>query len=230
MMPRSFRTAAVSRRRVLALAAGATALAASPLRRSLAKVTPVASPAAGTPIAGASALPPLPMPSTLAADASPQFRAVVEALTAAMQAHQVPGAAIGLLAGDREEHATVGLASLSSLRPVTPETLFQIGSLAKTYTATAIWRLIDEGALALDKPVRTWIPDLTLMDEAVAAKVTIGNLLDHSGGFYGDEGFETGDDDEAIARYVADRLSQLPQVFPLGAFFSYNNAGFTLLG
>ena len=221
MTPSSFRTNSVSRRRLLSLAAGATALAASPLRAATAQVT------AATVAASA---PPKPLPSTLAADASPQFRAVVEALVASMQAHQVPGAAIGLLAGDREEHATVGLASLSSMRPVTPETLFQIGSVSKTYTATVIWRLIDEGALALDRPVRTWIPGLTLMDEGVAAKLTIGNLPDHSAGFYGDEGFDTGDDDEAIARYVADRLPHLPQIFPLGAFFSYNNAGFTLLG
>jgi CubicO group peptidase (beta-lactamase class C family) len=170
------------------------------------------------------------MPSTLAADASPEFRAVVEALVATMQKHQVPGAAIGLLAGDREEHATVGLASLSSLRPVTPETLFQIGSLSKTYTATAIWRLIDEGALTLDAPVRTYIPDLTLMDETAAAEVTVANLLDHSAGFYGDDEFDTGDDDGAIARFVAARFPLLPQLFPAGAFFSYNNAAFTLLG
>jgi CubicO group peptidase (beta-lactamase class C family) len=170
------------------------------------------------------------MPSTLATDASPEFRTVVEALVAAMQEHQVPGAAIGLLAGDREEHATLGLASLSSLRPVTPETLFQIGSLSKTYTATAIWRLIDEGALDLDAPVRTYLPDLTLMDEVVAAEVTAAILLDHSAGFYGDEGFDTGDDDDAIARYVVERLPQLPQLFPVGAFFSYNNTAFTLLG
>ena len=150
---------------------------------------PVPAPATvGTPVAGASTAAPLPLSSTLDADASPQFRTVVEALVAAMQVHQVPGAAIGLLAGDREEHATVGLASLSSLRPVTPETLFQIGSLTKTYTGTAIWRLIDEGVLALDAPVRTYISELRLMDEAAAAEVTVGNLLDHSAGWYGDEG------------------------------------------
>ena len=216
MSPSSFRTESVSRRGVLSLAAGAAASAATPLRRATAQVTPAPSLT--------------PAPSTLAADASPQLRAVVEALVAAMQMHQVPGAAIGLLAGDREEHATVGLASLSSMRPVTPETLFQIGSISKTYTATVIWRLIDRGALALDKPLRTWIPDLTLKDDEVAAKLTIGNLLDHSAGFYGDEGFDTGEDDEAIARYVANRLPRLPQIFPLGAFFSYNNAAFTLLG
>ena len=238
MSPGPFRSSPFSRRRVLSLAAGATALAvAAPARRIAAQVTPVASPVpapatAGTPVAGTAtaAQQPLPMPSTLAADASPEFRAVAEALVAAMQQLQVPGAAIGLLAGDREEHATFGLASLSSLRPVTPETLFQIGSLTKTYTATAIWRLIDEGALALDAPVRTYIPELTLMDEAVAAEVTVANLLDHSAGLYGDEGFDTGDDDGAIARYVAERLPQLPQLFPLGAFFSYNNAAFTAPG
>jgi CubicO group peptidase (beta-lactamase class C family) len=225
----------VSRRRVLSLAAAATAtaVAASPRGRMAAQVTPIASPVgtpatAGTPVAGT--LPSVPMPSTLAADASPAFRTVAEALVAAMQQFQVPGAAIGLLAGEREEHATFGLASLSSLRPVTPETLFQIGSLAKTYTSTAIWRLIDDGALALDAPVRTAIPDLTLLDTDVAATVTVANLLDHSAGWYGDEGFDTGDDDGAIARYVAQRLPQLPQLFPLGAFFSYNNAAFTLLG
>jgi CubicO group peptidase (beta-lactamase class C family) len=169
MTPISFEADSVSRRRVLSLAAGAAALAASPLRRATAQITPAASP--------------IPLPSTLAADASPQFRAVVEALVAAMRTHQGPGAAIGLLAGDREEHATVGLASLSSMRPVTPETLFQIGSISKTYTGTLIWRLIDQGALAVDKPVRTWIPDLTLMDDEVATKLTIANLLDHSAGF-----------------------------------------------
>src|SRR5262249_23693567 len=125
MHPNPFLTSPFSRRRVLSLAASATALAVSgaPLRLA-AQEAPVPSPIAmpppaGTPIAGAAAAPSLPMPSTLAADASPEFRTVVEALIAAMQANQVPGAAIGLLIGDREEHATVGLASLSSVRPVT---------------------------------------------------------------------------------------------------------------
>src|SRR5215207_1664924 len=108
----------VSRRRVLSLTAGAAALAvaAPPIRRSAAQVTPIASPVAapapvGTPVAGPTAAAPLPMPSTLAVDASPAFRIVAEALVAAMQEHQVPGAALGLLVGDRDEHATFGLAS-----------------------------------------------------------------------------------------------------------------------
>ena len=172
----------------------------------------------------------LPLPSTLAADASPQFRAVAEALKDSMRKHRAPGTALGILSADREEHATFGVASLNTLLPAGPNTLFQTGSLTKTYTATTIWRLIDERKLALDAPVRTYIPDLRLQDEATAARVTVGDLLDHSAGWYGDEGIYTGEGDDGIARYVAQRLPQLPQIFPLGKFFSYNNAAFTLLG
>lgn len=158
------------------------------------------------------------------------FRAVADALTEAMDKHRVPGAALGILADGREEHATFGVTSINTQAPVGPETLFQIGSLTKTYTATVIWQLIDQGALALDAPVRTYLPDLRLHDEETAARVTVGNLLDHTGGWYGDDTTYTGDDDDAIARFVDERLPQLPQMFPLGRFFSYNNAAFILLG
>ncbi len=220
----------ISRRRLLGRATALAAVLAAAPARVVAGVLPpdeepLTAPMPATPT-GAN----LPLPSTLAADASPEFRAVAEALTAAMRKYQIPGTALGILAGDREEHATFGVASVSSLRAVTPATLFQIGSLTKTYTATAIWRLIDAGALSLDAPVRSFLPDLQLQDAGTAATVTVANLLDHSAGWYGDEGFDTGSDDDALARYVAERLPDLPQMFPCGAFFSYNNAAFTLLG
>jgi CubicO group peptidase (beta-lactamase class C family) len=212
----------VSRRRLLILAGGAAAATTlSPISSAARQATPEPAPAT---------VADLPMPSTLAADASPEFKAVTEALIESMRRNQVPGTALGILAGDREEHVALGLASLSTLEPVSLDTLFQIGSLTKTFTATTIWRLVDEGALAIDAPVRTYIPELQLADEAVADEVTIGNLLDHSAGWYGDEGYLTGENDDAIARYVSERMPMLPQIFPLGAFFSYNNAAFTLLG
>lgn len=225
----TLRTTPMSRRRALTLTAAATATAAASrwAPTVAAQATPVAGEEASTPVPGYATHP---MPSTLAADASPAFQAVAEALIAAMRASGVPGAAVGVLWGDREEHATFGVESLSSLRPVTEQTLFQIGSLTKTYTASVIWRLIDEGALSLDAPVRTWLPDLTLQDQEVAENLTIGNLLDHSAGFYGDDTYDTGSNDDYLARYVTERLPVLPQEFPLGAYFSYNNLGFTTLG
>jgi len=219
----------ITRRRLLAIAGGATAAATlgPAVIAATAQQHTEATPAATT---SAPTLPEFPIPSTLATDASPLFRTVTEALVTAMKATVVPGSAIGLISGDREEHATFGLASLSSMRPVTSETLFQIGSVTKTVTATAIWHLIDKGVLDLNATVRTYLPDLKLMDADVAEKVTVSNLLDHSAGWYGDEGFDTGEDDDSLARYVAERLPQLPQIFPLGEYFSYNNAAFTVLG
>lgn len=185
---------------------------------------------APAPPPGAPAPPELPLPVGLARDASRQFRAVTETLAAALRSARIPGAALGILAGGREEHATLGLASLSSLRPVTPETLFQIGSLTKTYTATAIWRLIDQRQMQLQAPVRRYLRGLRLRDEETAAKVTVANLLDHTAGWYGDEGFDDGDDSDALGRYVETRLPELPQLFACGEFFSYNNAAFQVLG
>lgn len=171
-----------------------------------------------------------PLPSSIPADASPEFRTVAEALLAMMTRVPIPGAALGVLHDGREEYAYFGVESLNSHVTVGPDTLFQLGSLSKTYTATAIWRLIDEGTLRLDAPVREYLPALKMADEETAARVTIANLLDHTAGFYGSDGAYVGENDQAIARYVDQILPTLPQIFPLGAFPSYNNDGFTLLG
>jgi CubicO group peptidase (beta-lactamase class C family) len=171
----------------------------------------------------------IPVP-VLPSDASAAFGDVARALVDSMTEHRIPGAAVGVWFGDREEHAAFGVASMNTLQPVGPDTVFQIGSLTKTYTATAVWRLIERGQIALDAPVRTYLPALRLADETTAAGVSIAHLLTHCGGWYGDDGTYTGEDDEAIARFVATRLPQLPQVSPLGKWFSYNNSGFVLLG
>ena len=212
----------ISRRGLLlGLAAGAAGTAAGCGGRTPTD-TPLAAPAPPAPE------PPLPV--LLARDATPEFRAVADALVAAMRAARIPGAALGILSGRREQHASFGVASLSSLRPVNPKTIFQIGSLTKTFTATAIWRLIDEGKLALDAPVRRYLRGLRLRDEATITAVTVANLLEHTAGWYGDEGFDTGDDAFALTRYVDTRLPELPQLFECGEFFSYNNSAFSLLG
>ncbi len=147
-----------------------------------------------------------------------------------MRQSRIPGGALGILVDGREEHATFGQASLASQRPVTPATLFQIASITKTYTATAIWRLIDQGALALDAPVRRYIPDLHLSDHATLAEVTVANLLEHTAGWFSDEVFDDGDDDDALSRFVEQRLPRQPQLFRCGEFFSYSNSAFQLLG
>jgi len=109
-------------------------------------------------------------------------------------------------------------------------TLFQIGSTTKTFTATAVMRLIDEGRLDLEAPVRAYVPELRLKDEEAASRVLLIHLLNHTAGWSGDLYDDTGDGADALARYVR-RMRQLDQQFPPGAQpAAYNNAAVGLAG
>lgn len=147
-----------------------------------------------------------------------------------MVTHNVPGTALGIIMDGEEEHAVFGVANLDTGEPVTPDTRFQIGSVGKTYTGTAIMQLVAAGKMDLFAPVRTYLPDFELQDESVAARLTVYHLLTHTSGFWGDTFFDTGEDDDAIRRLVEEKLPVLPQIAPLGMFPSYNNAGIVLLG
>lgn len=141
----------------------------------------------------------------------------------------VPGAAVGVLSGGQETYAFTGVTSVKNPLPVNSETVFQVGSTTKTFTATAMMQLVQEGKVALDAPVRTYVPELKLQDESVAERVTVLQLLNHTAGWHGDFFEETGDGDDALERYV-EALAGIPQVHPLGFVASYNNAAVNLAG
>jgi CubicO group peptidase (beta-lactamase class C family) len=141
----------------------------------------------------------------------------------------VPGVSVGVLHDGQEHYAFAGVTSTENPLPVDEATLFQFGSTGKTYTATAIMRLVEQGKVELDAPVRTYVPELTLKDEDVAAKVTVLHLLNHTAGWEGDLMEDVGIGDDALERYVA-RMAEIEQVSPLGATVSYNNASLSLAG
>lgn len=142
---------------------------------------------------------------------------------------QVPGAAVGIYLAGEERYAVYGVTSVENPLPVDEDTLFQFGSTGKTFTATAIMRLVEGGKIDLHAPVRNYVPELRLKDEDVARRVTALHLLNHSAGWQGDFFEDTGPGDDAVARYV-DRLVELEQVYPLGQQASYNNAAVVLAG
>ena len=142
---------------------------------------------------------------------------------------EVPGVAVGVLLGDEEHVAVHGVTSVEDPLPIDRHTLFQIGSTGKTYTATAIMRLVERGAIDLDAPVRTYVPELKLKDETVARDVTVLHLLNHSAGWDGDLFKETGEGDDALERYV-ELMADIEQITPLGQTVSYNNASLGLAG
>src|SRR5215211_1416922 len=171
----------------------------------------------------------MPDPAQLQSIEDQRFRAVCAAVVQAMDRLHVPGVAIGIVDGDAEHTAGFGVTNIEHPLPVDADTLFQIGSITKTVTATAAMRLVEQGRLDLDVPVRTYLPDLRLADEQVAANVTLRHLFNHTGGWAGDYFDDMGQGDDALAKIVA-KLVDLPQLTPLGAVWSYNNAGFYLAG
>jgi len=141
----------------------------------------------------------------------------------------VPGVALGVVAGGEEETACLGVTSLENPLEVTPDTLFQIGSITKTYVAAAVMRLVERGDLDLDAPVRGYLPEMRLQDAQAAAHVTLRHLLTHTGGWVGDVFEDFGRGDDAVARAVQ-HLADVRQLTPLGEVWSYNNAGFYIVG
>ena len=71
----------------------------------------------------------------------------------------VPGVAIGVIDGEREHLAGMGVTSVENPLPVDADTLFQIGSTTKTVTGTIAMRLAERGLLDLDAPVRRYLPE-----------------------------------------------------------------------
>jgi CubicO group peptidase (beta-lactamase class C family) len=141
----------------------------------------------------------------------------------------VVGVAVGVLVDGDEHYAFHGVTSTENPLPVDEKTYFQFGSTGKTYTATAMMRLVEQGKVDLDAPVRTYLPEFALKDESVAAAVTVLQLFNHTAGWEGDMMNDTGDGDDAIEKYVA-RMVKLEQVTPLGATVSYNNAALSVAG
>jgi CubicO group peptidase (beta-lactamase class C family) len=142
--------------------------------------------------------------------------------------HGLAGAVLGILQGDDVVEAAYGVTNTRIGDPVRTGTVFQIGSITKVYTATAVMLLTARGRLDLDEPVSTWLPALRLAD-GMAGRVTLRHLLTHTSGIAGDLFTDTGRGDDCLERF-ADSLATVPHHLPPGTAFSYCNAGFSLVG
>jgi CubicO group peptidase (beta-lactamase class C family) len=150
-------------------------------------------------------------------------------VTEQMRAWAVPGVSIGLLHRGQIQTATFGIASIATNQPVTPETLFQIGSISKVFTTTLLMTFVDAGDLALDDPVVKYLPELPLPDREAREAITFRHLVTHLGGFYGDRFDDHGPGDDALAKAIA-AFRDLPQQTRPGELWTYCNAGFDLAG
>lgn len=143
--------------------------------------------------------------------------------------HGVPGASLGILADGEIADTAYGVLNRRTGVEATADSVFQIGSITKVWTATLAMQLVDEGLLDLDEPIVTYLPTFQVADPEVTRAVTARHLLAHTSGIDGDLFLDTGRGDDAIERYVA-ACATLGQNHPLGVTMSYCNSGYTILG
>src|SRR5215208_1953706 len=155
------------------------------------------------------------------------FDAIGRYIVKEMKRLHVPGVSIGIYHDGKEETAGFGITSVEHPLPVTADTLFQTGSISKTFTGTMIMKLVEDGKVNLDAPVKKYVQDFKVQDKAVAEKVTVCHLLTHMGGWVGDYFYDFGNGEDALDRMVKD-IARLPQIQPLGTIWSYNNTGFNI--
>ena len=144
-----------------------------------------------------------------------------------MEKQNIPGIAIAVVRDGKPARAQgYGLANLELEVPVTPDTIFQSGSVGKQFTAAGILLLAEEGKLKLDDPLALHFPTAP----ATWHRITIRHLLTHTSGIM------DSDDDAYDARrdYTEEEFLKIASKFPLefapGSQWSYCNTGYMILG
>lgn len=150
-------------------------------------------------------------------------------LAALAERHDVPGASLAILSGDEVTTAAYGVLNRRTAVTATPDSLFQIGSITKVFTATLVMQLVDDGLLDLDEPIVTYLPAFRVADDVVTEQVSTRHLLAHTSGIDGDLFVSTGRGDDCIEKYV-EACVALRQTHPIGATMSYCNSGYVVLG
>ncbi|MER6948369.1 serine hydrolase domain-containing protein [Nonomuraea sp. NPDC000554] len=143
--------------------------------------------------------------------------------------HGVPGAALAVHHRGGQVSVAAGVLNLDTEVNATGDSVFQLGSVGKAYTAALVVRLFEQGLLDLDAPVLSYLPGFRVADAEVTKTVTLRHLLSHTSGIDGDHFLDTGRADDALERYV-ESCAALRQAHPLGAVMSYCNSGYAIAG
>ncbi|MFC4337862.1 serine hydrolase domain-containing protein [Salininema proteolyticum] len=150
-------------------------------------------------------------------------------LEQAAEEFRIPGSAVAVWHAGSETYASSGVTGVENPLAVDSGTLFQLGSITKTYTATALLRLVEDGRVDLDAPVVRYVPELRLKDEGAREKITPRRLLNHTAGLDWNLLTHTGDGDDALERLVRS-MGELDMIGEPGERASYSQIGFNLIG
>ncbi|MBE7553471.1 MAG: serine hydrolase [Anaerolineales bacterium] len=154
---------------------------------------------------------------------TPEFLAEFESyIETKRQRFRIPGAAVVVVQDSEIVLAKgFGVRELGKPDPVTPETVFAVGSTTKPMTSLLVATLVDEGILAWDQPVIELWPDFKLSDPAVTQQIRVRNLFNMSSGAPRVDLVWSGAD--LTAEQIMASLADLPLVTPPGEVYHYNN-------
>ncbi len=159
-----------------------------------------------------------------------------EATAAAfVKEHRLPGAAVGVVHdGELAWAGGVGFADRAARRPSDPKTLYRIASITKTFTATAIMQLRDEGKLTLDDPAIAYLPELQAAQSSLGPieGLTIRRMLSHESGLQSEPPGTNWSDvayEDDPGRTLA-RAAEIATRVPVHTQWKYSNLAYQLLG
>lgn len=158
------------------------------------------------------------------ADVMPQFEAIVKE---AMAKTGVPGVAVAIIDHDQIVLKGFGVRRAGEEAAVDPDTVFQIASVSKPFTTTALAVLVSEGKLKWDDRISDLTPAIRLSDPWISSELRVRDLLCHRSGlpaFAGDMLEDLGYDRPEVLR----RLRFLKSGGAFRADYAYTNFGFTL--
>ena len=134
-----------------------------------------------------------------------------------------PGIAIGLTHRERILHVgCYGLANQETGLPVTPEILFQIGSISKSFTSIVLLQLQEQGSLDINDPVTKYLPWFEIQSDY--EPITLRHLMSHTAAII------MGNDATVSAFTEAWNLRYTKTTAPPGEMFHYSNSGYKVLG
>ncbi|MFB7053077.1 serine hydrolase domain-containing protein [Streptomyces vinaceus] len=143
--------------------------------------------------------------------------------------HHVPGASLAVVVDGAVHELASGVLHRGTGVTATTDSVFQMGSIAKVYTATLIMQLAEAGRLDLDAPVVSVLPEFSVADPEATAAITTRRLLSHTGGLTCDFTYDSGRGDDCLARYV-EAAKGVALDCPPGSAISYSSVGYNVLG
>jgi CubicO group peptidase (beta-lactamase class C family) len=156
----------------------------------------------------------------------PDFTELEKVITAELQTTNTPGASIAIVRGTQVIYAKgFGTSNVETNAPVTPDTLFRLGSTTKMFTAAALVQLAEQGKLKLDEPVGKYAKGLS----PKIAALTANQLLSHTSGLKDNATMFGRHDDDALSETVRALKDDFFFAAP-GQIYSYSNPGYWLAG